>query len=69
MKGLWNSGLEKPLSSGILTNYYGNVEDNVESNEDEDDGGLACEVQKEIRVSPKDSTTVFQYVEPGIYGN
>lgn len=48
MKGLWNSGLEKPQSSGILTNYYGNVEDNVESNEDEDDGGLACEVQREV---------------------
>lgn len=46
VEGLWNFGLEKPLSAQSLLSYCGNLEDNAENSAD--DESLAFKVQREV---------------------
>lgn len=67
MEGLWDTGLEKPLSAQSLMNRHGKVEDTAESGAD--DTGLAHGVSEgRLKDSIKESQAV-QYFELKICGS
>lgn len=61
VEGLWNFGLEKPLSAQSLLSYCGNLEDNAENSAD--DESLAFKVQREVWESLKGTIRAILYFE------